>query len=157
MLSDVFQMHYPDEWNHCYGCGQLNARGLAIESRWDGDETVCTFSPRPEHTAIPGFVYGGLIASVIDCHSTGTAAAARHRADGRSLADGPIPRFLTGRLIVDYLLPTPIGAPMALRSRVLEIKGRKVVVATELWSKGKLRAKGEVVAVQVPEGFAPED
>lgn len=154
MDSEIIQTRYPDGWNHCYGCGQLNGKGLKVESRWDGDETVCTFSPRPEHTAIPGFVYGGLIASVIDCHSTGTAAAARHRADGRRLGDGPIPRFLTGRLTVDYLKPTPLDAPMELRSRIVEVKGRKVVVATELRSKGELCARGEVVAIQVPDSFA---
>ena len=47
--------------------------GLQIKSYWDGDETVTRFTPRPQHTAIPGYVYGGLIASLIDCHSTGTA------------------------------------------------------------------------------------
>jgi len=155
MTSDFFQNHYPDGWNHCYGCGQLNEKGLKVESRWDGDETVCTFVPRPEHKAIPGFVYGGLIASVIDCHSTGSAAGARHRADGREIGEGPVPRFLTGRLTVEYLKPTPIDAPMELRSKILEIKGRKVVVATELHSKGVLCARGEAVLIQIPDSFNP--
>ena len=71
-----FQDYYDDDMNHCYGCGQLNDRGLRIQSRWEGDEAVARFEPKHYHTAIPGYVYGGLIASLIDCHGTGTAAAA---------------------------------------------------------------------------------
>jgi acyl-CoA thioesterase FadM len=98
-----------------------------------------------------GFVYGGLIASVIDCHGTGTAAAAAYRAEGRDMGTEPDLRFVTGSLHVDYLRPTPIDAPMELRGRIKELKGRKVVVAIELSSKGEVCAKGEVVAIQIPE------
>lgn len=153
-MSDAFQDHYVGPWSLCYGCGPRNEQGLQIKSRWDGDETVCTFTPRPHHTAIPGCVYGGLIASVIDCHSTGTAAAAAHRAAGKEPGEGELPRFLTASLKVDYLRPTPIDAPMELRSRIREVKGRKVVVETTLSSKGEVTARGEVVAVQVPDHLA---
>ena len=116
-MSDVspipaFQDLYPDHWAHCYGCGRLNEHGLQIRSFWHGDETVATIVPRPHHTAIPGFVYGGFIASVIDCHSTGSAAAAAHRTAGGDPAVGPYPRFLTGTLKVEYLKPTPIDSPV---------------------------------------------
>ncbi|OHD65855.1 MAG: hypothetical protein A2176_03300 [Spirochaetes bacterium RBG_13_51_14] len=73
MSQKAFQELYPDMFSHCYGCGRLNPDGLHIRSYWYGEESVCTFKPREYHTAFPGFVYGGLIASVIDCHSTGTA------------------------------------------------------------------------------------
>ena len=111
MEKPAFQDLYPDHWAHCYGCGRLNEHGLHIRSFWDGDETVATIVPRPHHTAIPGFVYGGFIASVIDCHSTGSAAAAAHRSSGGDPAVGPYPRFLTGTLKVEYLKPTPIDCP----------------------------------------------
>ena len=98
-----------------------------------------------------GYVYGGLIASVIDCHGTGTAAAAAYRAQGRKMGTEPALRFVTASLHVDYLKPTPIDAPMELRGKIKEIKERKVVVAIELTSKGDLCAKGKVVAVQIPD------
>jgi predicted CxxxxCH...CXXCH cytochrome family protein len=79
----AFQDYYEDAVSYCYGCGRLNEQGLQIKSRWEGEEAVCRYTPRPYHMAIPGFVYGGLIASLIDCHSTGTAAAAAYRAEGR--------------------------------------------------------------------------
>lgn len=152
MSSELsFQDFYPDKMAICYGCGRLNHHGLQVKSYWDGDESVCTFKPRPYHTAYPGYVYGGLIASLIDCHSTGTAAAAAYRAEGRPMDSEPPRRFVTGSLHVDYLLPTPIEGPLELRSQVVEIKGRKVVVTTDLSVKGEVCARGEVVAIQVPD------
>ncbi len=153
MADKAFQDYYPDQWNLCYGCGSLNEHGLQIKSYWDGDEAVCTFYPKPFHTAIPGYVYGGLIASLIDCHSTGTAAAAAYRAQGRAMDTEPPLRFVTGSLHVDYLRPTPIKGPLELRAQVKEIKGRRIVVSTMLSVHGELCARGEVVAVQIPEGF----
>ena len=74
MNKKSFQEYYPDELSYCYGCGRLNEHGLKLKSYWDGEETVAIFHPRPYHIAIPGYVYGGLIASLIDCHGTGSAA-----------------------------------------------------------------------------------
>ena len=153
-MEKAFQDYYPDDTSHCYGCGRLNSAGLQIKSYWDGEETVCRFDPKPYHTAIPGFVYGGLIASLIDCHSTGTAAAAAYRAAGRAMNTDPPLRFLTAALHVDYLRPTPIDGPLEVRARVKEIKGRKVVVSSQLLGGGQVCARGEVVAVQVPEHLA---
>jgi acyl-coenzyme A thioesterase PaaI-like protein len=149
--TKAFQDYYSDQTSHCYGCGRLNDKGLQIKSYWDGDESVCVFQPRPEHTAIPGYVYGGLIASVIDCHGTGTAAAAAYRAENRGMDTQPELRYVTGSLHVDYLRPTPIDAPMELRGTVREIKGKKVVVSITLSSKGEICAKGEVVAIRMPD------
>lgn len=152
MSEKAFQDHYKDEYSVCYGCGRLNTDGLQIKSYWDGDESVCTFMPKPHHTAIQGYVYGGLIASVIDCHGTGTAAAAAYRAAGVPMDDSHTDfRFVTASLHVDYLRPTPLDAPMQLRGRIKEIKGRKVVVDVSVSSKGELCVRGQVVAVQLPE------
>jgi acyl-coenzyme A thioesterase PaaI-like protein len=129
----------------------LNEHGLQIKSYWDGEEALCIFTPRPYHTAIPGYVYGGLIASLIDCHSTGTAAAAAFRAAGRAMDTQPPFRFLTASLHVDYLKPTPLGPALEVRARVKEIKGRKVVVESTLSADGQVCARGEVIAVQVPD------
>lgn len=157
MTKKAFQDYYPDHFSHCYGCGRLNEAGLQIKSYWDGEESVCIHEPRPEHTAIPGFVYGGMIASLIDCHGTGTAAAARYRAEGRQMDTEPPLRFLTASLHVDFLAPTPLGVPLEIRGRVKEVKGRKVIVAETLSAGGKVCARGEVVAVQVPEHLLPKE
>jgi acyl-coenzyme A thioesterase PaaI-like protein len=150
----AFQDYYPDQLSYCYGCGRLNEHGLQIKSYWDGDQSVCIYQPRPYHTAIPGYVYGGLIASLIDCHSTGTASAAAYRAESRPMDSQPPLRFLTASLHVDYLRPTPIDSPLEVRATVGEIKGRKVVVNVELYAHGELCARGQVVAVQMPDHLA---
>ena len=155
MTQKAFQDYYPDDLSHCYGCGSLNEKGLQIKSFWNGEESVCTYTPRDYHTAIPGFVYGGLIASLIDCHSTGTASAAKYRAEGREMGSDPPIRFVTASLHVDYLLPTPIGVPLEVRGKVKMIKGRRVVVETRLLAEGKVCAQGEVVVVQMPENMRP--
>jgi len=147
----AFQDYYPDHFAQCYGCGRLNEHGLHVRSFWDGDEAVCAFEPKPYHTAIPGYVYGGLLASLVDCHCTGTASAAAYRAEGREMGSDPPLRFVTASLHVDYLLPTPIGVPLELRARVKEIKGRKVVMTATIAAEGKLCVRGEVIAVQVPD------
>lgn len=156
MTQKAFQDYYPDHTSYCYGCGRLNEYGLQIKSYWDGDETVCRFNPRPYHTAIPGYVYGGLIASLIDCHSTGTAAAAAYRAEGRAMDTEPPLRFVTASLKVDYLRPTPIDTELEVRATIKEIKGRKVVVVATLSAHGEVCARGEVVAVQMPEQMIPK-
>ena len=144
------QDHYPEDVAHCYGCGRLNPHGLQLKTRWDGDETVARFAPRPEHTAMPGFVYGGLIASLIDCHAMGTAAAASERAQGRGIGDGPAPRFVTASLRIEYLAPTPHGPELEVRARAVEVGVRKVVVHATVTAAGVVTARGEVVAVRMP-------
>ncbi len=154
MSERAFQDYYPDDLSHCYGCGRLNEHGLHIRSFWDGEESVAVFQPRPYHTAVPGYVYGGLIASLIDCHGTGTAAAAAYRAAGREMGTEPAYRYVTAALKVNYLKPTPL-AELEVRGRVKEIKGRKTVVETEVRAGGVVCAGGEVVAVQMPEEWVP--
>ena len=151
MAERAFQDYYPEQLSHCYGCGRLNESGLHIQSYWDGDESVCRFQPRPYHIAIPGYVYGGLIASLIDCHCTGTAAAASYRAEGRAMGTEPALRFVTASLHVDYLRPTPLGVPLEVRAIVKEVKGRKVSMSATLSAEGNVCARGEVVAVRMPE------
>ena len=151
MKKKSFQDYYPDELSSCYGCGRLNEHGLQLKSYWDGEETVAIFHPKPYHIAIPGYVYGGLIASLIDCHGTGTAAAAAYRHEGREMGTDPPLRFVTASLQVEYLRPTPLGVPLEVRGRVKELKGRKVVVSATLSADGKVCARGQVVAVQMPE------
>ena len=151
MSQKAFQDFYPDELSYCYGCGRLNEHGLQIKSHWDGDNSVAIFHPKPYHMAIPGYVYGGLIASLMDCHGTGTAAAAAYRREGREMDTEPPFRYVTASLQVDYLKPTPIDVALEIRGKVKEIKGRKVVVETSVVANGEITARGEVVAVQMPE------
>ncbi|MCL6554270.1 MAG: PaaI family thioesterase [Firmicutes bacterium] len=150
----AIQDAYPDPVAHCYGCGRLNPEGLQLKSYWHDGEATAVFRPRPYHTALPGYVYGGLLASLVDCHGTGTAAAAASRAAGLDPERDPPPRFVTAALRVEYLKPTPLDAELRLRGRVREHTGRKVVVEVTVEARGEVTVRGEVVAVQVPEAMA---
>lgn len=155
MTGPAFQDYYPDELSHCYGCGRLNNQGLQLKSGWEGEESVAFFTPRPYHTAVPGYVYGGLLASLIDCHGTGTAAAAAYRAAGRDMGTDPPFRYVTASLRVDYLRPTPLGPTLEVRGRAKEISRRKVIVEAWIVANGTVCVRGEVVAVQLPEAMLP--
>ena len=156
---NAFQDYYPEDVAHCYGCGRLNEHGHQIKSYWDDGDTVARFTPHPWHTAIPGYVYGGLVASLIDCHGTGTAAAVAARAAGWELGAEPIaasevPRFVTASLHVDYLRPTPLGPELEIRGSVKEATERKVVVEASVSAEGEVTARGTVVAVRMPSDMA---
>jgi acyl-coenzyme A thioesterase PaaI-like protein len=151
MTVKAIQDFYRDEFAHCYGCGRLNKDGMQIKSHWDEEESLCQYTPMPYYTGgFPGYAYGGLIASLIDCHGAATASAAKLREEGFSLDDRPLSRFVSASLKVDFLRPTPMGTVLELRGKVKEIKGRKVTVNVTLSAAGEICAKGEVVLVQLP-------
>jgi acyl-coenzyme A thioesterase PaaI-like protein len=144
------QDHYPNDFAHCYGCGRLNEHGLHVKSAWEGDEVVARFRPEPYHVAVPGFVYGGLLASLVDCHAMATAAATAEREAGRAIGEREAPRYVTASLAVDYLHPTPLGPELELRARVRKASKRSATVDVGVWVEGTMTVKGEVVAVRIP-------
>jgi acyl-CoA thioesterase FadM len=147
------QDFYADEFAHCYGCGRLNHQGHQIKTRWVGHETVSFYKPKKYHTAMEGFVYGGILASLIDCHGTGSAALAYAREKGIELTQFNAPRFVTGSLQVSYKKPTPIDGELEIRGNIKEIKGRKVLTEIRLIANGELCVTGEVLAILIPENF----
>jgi acyl-coenzyme A thioesterase PaaI-like protein len=156
MTDKAFQDYYPELLSHCYGCGTKNSHGLHIRSFWDGDESTATFHPQEFHLAFPGYVYGGLIASLIDCHCVGTAAAAAYREEGREPGTLPAFRYVTGSLQVDYLKPTPLGPPMEIRATVAEISARKTILLATVAVDSIVTARGRVVAVRMPDRLREE-
>ncbi|MEX0762788.1 MAG: PaaI family thioesterase [Dehalococcoidia bacterium] len=139
--------------NHCFGCGAWNDKGLRIKSYWDGDESVCDFEPQPHHAAMPPDVMnGGILASVIDCHSVCTAIADAYRRSGREVGEGEKIWYATASLQVNYRRPTPVDGPISVRARITEVRGKKTTLEVSLYSHtGQLTVDGLVVAVKVPQ------
>lgn len=140
--------------NHCFGCGPDNPAGMQIKSYWEDDECVCRYMPEPEQCAGPlHFVYGGTIASLIDCHSMSTAMSNFYRREGRDTGSAPEVWCVTGRLSVDYLAPTPIDKEIELRATIEDCTDKKAVVKCRVYSDGIATAEGDVIAVRVPDSW----
>lgn len=150
----AIQDEYPEDFAWCYGCGRMNEQGHHFRTGWDGDKTISIYNPKKEHMALPGFVYGGVIGAFVDCHGTGSAALYLHRKNGYEPGDGAEPpRFVTASLHVDFMKPTPQGTALKAIGTVHEIHPKKYRVETEVYAGETLCAKGEVIAVVMPDTF----
>ncbi len=150
-MLKAFQDYYPERFSHCYGCGKSNPDGHHLKSYWDGDETIAPFTVAAKYSGgVPGHVYGGMVASLLDCHGTASAAAFAYRASGRVMDDeADFMRFVTASLKIDFLRPTPVGEELVIRGRLLGIDGRKVRIALALLAAGETCAIGEMLAIRL--------
>ncbi len=130
----------------CFGCGPANERGLRIKSRPEGNSVVATWTPEKHHEAFEGVLSGGIIGTLLDCHSNWTAAYALMRAAG---AAHP-PCTVTAEYHVRLLRPTPGDEPITLTARTIEVEGNRAVVEASLEAGGKVGAtcRGTFVAVK---------
>lgn len=150
MKKDYFQDYMPG--NICFGCGRDNHFGLQISSYWEGDEAVCIWNSEEKYQGWKGVLNGGILASLIDCHTMGTAMAAAYQSENRGLDSEPEYRYATGTITVKYLKPTPNDKPVELRAKVEEIKGKKVVLTCLALSERVVTAEANVVAIRVYDG-----
>lgn len=139
----AIQELYPVDFAHCFGCGISNPSGHQLKSYAQDHEVIAHFTPLPQHMSVPGFVYGGLLASLVDCHAMATAAAGE-------IENNIAPRFVTAALRVDYLKPTPLGPELEIRGHVTERGPKKAVVALTVTAEGVVTVRAEVVAVRIP-------
>ncbi|HSF56436.1 MAG TPA: PaaI family thioesterase [Candidatus Binatia bacterium] len=136
--------------NYCHGCGADNHKGLRIKSFWDGDEAVATWKAEPHHCGgSKEIINGGIIATLIDCHSLNLAIAHAYRMEGRSIGSAPRIGYVTGHLSVSYLKPTPMDQGVELRARIAKIEGRKAWVTCTLSAGGQICATGDVLGIRV--------
>jgi acyl-coenzyme A thioesterase PaaI-like protein len=128
----------------CFGCGPANPAGLRLKSYADGDAVAATFVPWAAHDNGFGSVNGGIISTVLDCHS---AAAVFSEAARRGWVgpDGlPLP-WVTAGLDVRFLRPTPLAGPLLLTGSVIAAAEGEMTAAVELAADGKVRATGVAV------------
>ena len=136
--------------SHCHGCGPDNEKGLRIKSTWDSDEAVCTWYAQPHHCGgSKDIVNGGIIASLIDCHSLNLAIARAYKNDGRPIGSAPKISYVTANLNVSYLRPTSIWYPLHLRAKITRVEGRKTWASCTLSAEGQVCATGEVLGIRV--------
>ncbi|MFC7686366.1 PaaI family thioesterase [Ureibacillus sp. GCM10028918] len=154
VVEKAIQDVYPDDFAWCFGCGRLNKDGHHLRTGWQGDKTVTFFKPQSKYMGIPGFLYGGAIASLMDCHGTGSASLALHRKNGNEIGAGSVPpRFVTASLNVEFLKPTPQEVTLKAVGTVEEIHPKRWKVETEVYAEDILCARGTVDLVVMPSTF----
>jgi acyl-coenzyme A thioesterase PaaI-like protein len=152
-MNLAIQDLYPEDFAHCFGCGRNNSEGHQLKSFVEGDEVVAHFTPSPHYIAVPGFVYGGLLASLVDCHAMATAAAAAELAAGRKIGEGPVARYVTAALHLEYSKPTPLGCELEIRGHVTERSEKKAVVEMTVSAFGVVTVQAKAVAVRIPKSM----
>jgi len=132
----------------CFGCGPANRDGLRIRSfeTPEADAVVCTWEPLPMHQAFPGMMSGGIVGTLLDCHSNWTAAWHIMVAGG---LDAPL-CCVTAEYSVKLRRPTPFGVPLHLRAWIESAESDRAIVRAELGADGKITATclGTFIAVK---------
>jgi acyl-coenzyme A thioesterase PaaI-like protein len=145
-MQSLQDRYAPD--NRCFGCGPANERGLRIKSHVEGDNLVCSFRPEAHHQAFKGVLNGGIVGTLLDCHSNWTAAYTLMKERG---LDVP-PCTVTAEFHVKLRHPTPLDISLELRARATEVRGDRVVVEATVQAGGETTATCRGVFVAVKEG-----
>ncbi|HZX96028.1 MAG TPA: PaaI family thioesterase [Myxococcales bacterium] len=130
----------------CFGCGPANPKGLQIKSFVQEDECVAEHRVEKHHQAFPGVVNGGIIGTLLDCHSNWTATWALMQKTGAKVP----PCTVTADFHVVLKRPTPVDALLQLRAHAIEVGKDRAVIEATLEANGKICAtcKGTFVAVK---------
>lgn len=149
MITDrkYFQDHMAG--NVCFGCGNDNHEGLQIKSYWEGDTAVCKWNSQEKYNGWKNVLHGGILASLIDCHTMCTAMAFAHKQEERELGTEPSYKYATGTLTVKYLKPTPNDKTIELRAQVTDQKGKVSTVECDVFVEGVKTAEATVIAIRV--------
>jgi acyl-coenzyme A thioesterase PaaI-like protein len=121
--------------NHCFGCGAENPQGLKLAFEVKDADGVITATSLVTMTRLhegpPGYLHGGIIATLLD--------------EAMSKLNRPLNVIaMTRSLTVDYLRPSPLYVPLRLVGRHVSRNGRKVLHAAELQAEdGTVLARGE--------------
>lgn len=134
--------------NACFGCGPANAKGLKVRSfpKNDAQNTVVAhWQPEPHHEAFPGILNGGIIGTLLDCHSNWTAAY--HLMQQKN--ENHPPCTVTAEYTIKLLKPTPTKGTIELIAHVVESSQNKARVVAQLIAEGKVCASCEGVFIAV--------
>lgn len=128
-IEEQLQPLYHSPQANCFGCGQANPVGLKLK-----------FSKTPENLVIshatishnwegpPGYLHGGIIASILD-----EAMSKANRARGVTA--------MTRKMQVEYLRPVPSNSPIRIEGNVTRSEGRKH------WTEARIQnAEGVILA-----------
>lgn len=105
------------DYGHCFGCGPDNAIGLNIDDFVrEGDSVRASFVPRPEYRGFHDVLHGGVIATALDEILAWTSI----------LVVGSM--AVTAKLELKFRSPAPADAEYQLVGRLLEERGRRLLM-----------------------------
>ncbi len=126
--------------NHCFGCGPANPQGLRLRSfaavDASGPHWVCDWQPQKHHEAFTNVLNGGIIGTLLDCHSNWAAAC---HLMARDQLEHP-PPTVTIDFHVKLKRPTPSDRPVHLVARAVSDEGDRVKVEATLQSGEQVTA-----------------
>ncbi|MFQ5503474.1 MAG: PaaI family thioesterase [Planctomycetota bacterium] len=134
--------------NGCFGCGPSNEKGLRIKSHVVGDSVVAEWTPQRHHEAFEGMLSGGIIGTLLDCHSNWTAAYHLMKQSGAAQP----PCTVTAEFHVKLVCPTPSDGPVELRASVVDSSDSRATVEATLSAGNRVTATCRGVFVAVKEG-----
>lgn len=140
--TSIQETYYPAL--NCFGCGPANARGLRLRSFEVDGVVSATFTPWPEHDNGAGFLNGGIVSTVLDCHGAAAVMLEAHRR-GWKPAPGANLAFVTAGLDVRFLRPTPLREPVELTAELTSVAESEMTVVSHIHWGGKTRATGTAV------------
>ena len=115
---------------HCFGCGPNNPEGLHLSFTIDREAHTASATAvlDERYQGAPGYVHGGLIATLLD--------------EAMSKLNRPLGVLaMTRQMDVSYLRPVPIKTELLIQARFVRRDGRKLFHEAEL-----LRRGGQVLA-----------
>jgi acyl-coenzyme A thioesterase PaaI-like protein len=137
----IQERYFPDLT--CFGCGPANPKGLqlrSLASDLPGDEAaIASFLPWPEHDNGLGYLNGGIIGTVLDCHGFAAVTLEVQRRGWVEPDDALLP-YVTAGLDIRFRRPAPLVEPSQLRAVVVESDPDQMTVEVELAWDGKPRA-----------------
>ena len=137
MSLSIQEEHYPTLM--CFGCGHANPKGFHLRSYARDGGVIASFTPGPEHDNGFGFTNGGVVTTVLDCHTAAAVVEAARVAGIRGEPGAQLP-FITAGFDVRFLRPTPLGPPLELWAKATTVGEQEMVVEAELREGGKVRA-----------------
>ena len=136
----------------CFGCGPQNTDGLQLrsETKLEQEWVSAQWQAQARYLACHGVVSGGVVGTLLDCHSNW--AAAWFLALVRSPGSEPVvlPCTVTGEYSVRLLKPTPPQEPLQLEARLIQIRGSRVEIEAQISSSVQgvtARCRGAFFAV----------
>jgi uncharacterized protein (TIGR00369 family) len=129
----------PNPTNICFGCGGANARGMKLTFEQDDARKRIrgAFRLGADYAGGPGFIHGGIIATVLD------------------EAMGKLSRFrgvraVTAELTIEYLKPVGVDQDLEIEAYETDQKGRSLFYTGEIRDRsGQVLARGRGRFVEV--------